>query len=213
MPNIPLQGTPGVFDFRNPTLTPNFDQAVASDDNGSGVPTVALLSPASVLGANPRAAASAAVTVGGSASTNDVVELTFTHPEIAGGAETVKLKVTASMTTIEQIAEALADAINNDAELGFFGVEATVAADVITVDWGGPVGNSCVLSKVNGSDATLTLNPVTGKLSGGTGPVIAYNNFQFHYNGSTLTFWAGKPYPGLAPDLVGALVAQGQPIV
>ena len=208
---IPLQGTPGVFDPRNPTLVPNFDQPVAS----GGV--VGLMSPAAFLAANPRTDATETATIGGTITAADTVALTFTCGTLPGGSLTVRYTVDAS-DDVAAVAEGLLDLINSSAVAQNVGLYAEMGGTSHTAEivfhWNGPVGNFCVVTDVVGGSATETVTfGNAGVLTGGAGPIIPSNNFQWSPGGgSTAAFFYGQP-KNIGYDQITAMVAQGMSIV
>ncbi len=140
MVNAPISGTPGVFDPRNPTLVPNFDRNVSS-----GSDTLDHTSPALFLQENPRTDASAAATIGGTFTANDVVTVRVTHGLLPNGflekSYTVQGGDTASV-----VADALTKAFNDDATAMAHGLYADVAAGAITFNWPSVIGNFAVLT-------------------------------------------------------------------
>lgn len=192
---------------QNPTLIPNFDRGVAS---GRG--TVGLMSPQAYLAANPRVNATATVTLGGTVAASDVTTVTVTHAQLPGGALTESYTATGS-DTLATIAEELAslfttalDGLSNPVAL-----EVVPVGAVLTFNWQGPVGNLAVVSATVQGSMTATLNPVSGDLTGGSGPVLAYSNFTFFYRNVSANYWDGQPY-SMATDLVSKMVTQGMPI-
>lgn len=205
--NAPLPGSVNI-NRQNPTLVPNVDKPVAI--NG----LVTLKSPAGFVKLFPRANASITVTVGGTANPTDVLSLIFTSGLLGAFGNPVTVSYTVGGSDdLEHIAEGLADAVNNNALLQSFGVYADAAGDVITIYWPGPGGNFCTLTKsiVGSTDETLTLNPVSGVLAGGSGPVIPFANFSFSFAGIVTAYWIGKP-TNVAYNVLAALIAQGKPI-
>lgn len=214
-PILPLHGTPDVLSQTNPTLVPDTDTPVAVGANTT------LLSPQDFAAAYPRAAASATATLGGSATSGDTVTITATNPIFAnpalGGAANgaVAIGYTAvGGDTLATIAEALAQLFNADAGLKAAGFSASVHGAVITFDHDGPVGNFTVLTKTlsGGATETVTFAPVSGRLTGGDGPVYAFNNFQYAQGGQMLNFRYGQPMFVDTP-LLTALVNDAEPIV
>jgi hypothetical protein len=204
---LPLQGTPGVLDPRNPTLLPNTDTPVAS-----GTGTLDLNSPAAFDAANPRVAATATATIAGTVALNDSLTLTITHGSFTGGSLS-KTILAATGDTVSNLAEKFCNAFNQDAQCEAFGITLTALLGVITVNWPGPLGNVAVLSRVIGVGAeTITFAPVGGAMSGGSGPIYPYDNFQEYYNGSVINFRAGQPYFADFP-LLQQLISEQQPII
>ncbi len=208
MATIPLGGTPGVYDPRNPTLIPNFDPTVMSAQG-----TLDHVSPAAFAAEFPRVAATATATIGGTATSTNTVTLTVTAATISSGSLSVTYTVGAS-DTLDSIAEGLASLVNANANAQAVGLYATAALAVVTLNWPGPVGNSAVVSYTlsGGATETVTLSPAGGGLTGGSGPIIPINNFNFTYNAATMSFFYGIPRV-LGSDLVALMVSQGMPIV
>lgn len=206
--DIPLQGTPGVLDYRNPTLLPNTDVAVAV---GGGV--TALQSPADFLAANPRVNATNALTLGGTITNLDNITLNLTHKLLTGGVLTKVIPVVTG-NTLATIAEKIAVAFNDDAQCQALQILVDPVGAVVTFNWPGLVGNLAVLTgSVSGAATeTLTFSPVGGGLTGGSGPIVPVNNFQYAYGNSIQNFRYGEPVFA-DPPLVAALVADGMPIV
>ena len=201
---LPLQGTPGVYDPRNPTLLPNFNLNVAS---GS---TVDHADPQTYLTDFPRVDATVTATIGGTITATDTVALTITHTLLPSGSLTVTYTVGAS-DTVDSIADGLADLINDSATAQNLALRADVAKAVITLRWNGPVGNFAVLTDAVTGSATETVTlGNSGVFSGGSGPVIATNNFNFQ-SGNVMSFFYGNVYP-IGYDLITQLVNQAMPI-
>lgn len=205
---IPLQGTPGVLDPRNPTLVPNFDTTVAS-----GAGTVDQFSPEAFDQANPRTAAVVTATIGGTITNGDTITTTLTQGALPGGSISHEITVVTADTTTT-IAEKIAAAWGDDDIAEQFNIEVTAAGAVVTFSWEGPMANVATLSYVVGGSATetVTLSPAGGAFSGGSGPVYAYNNFQYSYGGTIINFRAGQP-EFCDPGLVAALATNGMPVV
>lgn len=211
MADIPVQGTPGVWDYRNPTLVPNLDYSTAGTQD-----TLTATSPAAFLALYPRANASETATIGGSATSGDTIELTFTAGTLPGGSFSVTYTVQ-STDTLDTIAEGLADLVNATAAAIQVGLTAelggTGESAEIVFNWNGPVGNYCLITDTLSGGATETVTYGNGgQLAGGSGPVIAFNNFTWHTDGGTSNFWAGKPV-NIGYDQITKMVAQGMPIV
>ena len=208
---IPLQGTPGVLDTRNPTLLPNFYKPVVIGN------TTGLRSPRGYVQASPRVSATVNATVGGTITAGDVITLTFTVGTLPGGSLAVKYTVVSTDTT-ETIAESLASAVNANATAQSFGLTAGITGasnpEEINFFWDGPVGNFVTVSaSVSGSATeTITFSPTSGKMSGGSGPIIASNNFSFQNNNSTHAYFFGNPY-NPPYTVLSLMVSQGMPIV
>jgi hypothetical protein len=140
MVNIPLSGTPGSFDPRNPTLVPNFDRP-----GNSGYGTLDHISPAQFLINNPRTDASAVVTIGETVTTGDVSTLRVAHGLFTGG-YLEKSHTSIGGDTVSTIADALQTAFNADAQAKAVGLVVSAAAGVLTFAWPSALGNMAILS-------------------------------------------------------------------
>jgi len=210
MARIPLApaGTPGVADFRNPTLIPNFDRSVAS-----GAGTVDHQSPAVFLANNPRVDATLSLVVGGTITNGNTPAITITCAALPGGSITFTYPVVTADTTTT-VAEGFAKLINDSATAQNEGIYAdlggTGAGTTLVIHYGGPVGNQATLSSA--TLGTITLTPSSGSFSGGSGPVMAMNNFTYAApGGSVQNYWYGQMY-NLGNDLIAAMVRDGMPI-
>lgn len=152
---IPPQGTPGVFDGRNPTLLPNFSPAVAA----TAGPTLDNTSPAAFLIANPRVDATATATFGGSVTTGDKITLEVANPVLAsqGFSKLAFSYTTLGGDTLSNIAEAFATLINDNANAEAADIRADAALAVLTLRQAGPVGNFTTIAAPTEEPATLTV--------------------------------------------------------
>jgi len=200
---LPFQGKVGVYDNFDPTLLPQFYKQVMQANGG-----LSALSPAAYAAANPQTSASATITVTGTVANGNTVS--FTIGEAEGGIGSVTASYTAiTGDTVSNVAEGLAAAYNA-ATAAIPQTEANAVEGVVTVSWLGPVGNSATLSTATSGAIVLTKSAST--LSGGSGPVYAANNFNYTWNGCTMSFFYGQPY-NLGADLIANMVAAGMPIV
>lgn len=196
------------------------NQAVLSSSLSGGATEVVWLGSGSTF----LAFASATATIGGTETDGDTVGITFTNTGVAGLPVTVN-HVTSGGESVSSIATALKTAINANSTLNAAGIKATNIGAVITIQQPGALGNSTVLSAnlSGGATETITFAPsnghmsggagvFSGQLAGGSGPIIPVQNFSFHYNGTVLNFWYGKPVP-VGDDLVLKMVQQGMPII
>jgi hypothetical protein len=120
------------------------------------------------------------ITVGGTATTNDVVSLTVENPNLANGEETVSYTV-ASGNTLTNIAAGLASAVNADTHLQAIGVGATSSAAVVSVTTDtsytesvtGSATETITIGTNNRGNTTVTIggSPTTGDVLS----VIAHN--------------------------------------
>jgi hypothetical protein len=187
----------------NPTLIPNLDRPVII--NG----VLSHIDPADLAATSSRVNATATATIGGTVTVGNVVTLTVT---IGSNVYSFPYTVVTG-DTVDSIANQLANLINNADDAGISasaGGEAGLAT--VTVQVEGPIGNHAVLSATSPGTETVTLNPSNGALSGGGGPVIAYENFNYVFNGQSMSFFAGQVYQ-LGDPMLSKMVAQGMPIV
>src|ERR1700742_2694274 len=104
----------------------------------------------------------------------------------------------------------------------------TDASSVVTISYPGALGQLRV-SGTSGSGATITASAAptatialgtsatetitfsnSGKLSGGAGPIIASNNFEWAFSGGQVqAFFYGRPYL-LGVNDIAAMVAAGE---
>jgi hypothetical protein len=204
---VPVQGTPGVFDARNPTLVPNFDRPTY---NGN---TIDHSSPAVFDAASARADATMTITVAGTMAATDTITATITF---GSNVVTETYTLGAGDTTAALAAAGLVNVINSDQVAAGFGIYATAVGAVITIRFNGPIGNSAVVTTAVGGGGgaleTLTMSPVSGKLSGGTGPIIPTGNFTWAPGGGAVTsFWYGQPAI-VGFDQLTNMLSQGMPI-
>jgi hypothetical protein len=223
MTTVPLQGVtnptqgPAPYDYRNPTLLPNTDIAVANANGVSG--GVALMDPTTFDQANPRVDSTATVTIGGSTTTNDTVTLTVTNGQFTnsafGGAGSIShIYTVQGGDSVTNVAEQLADLFNADANAQAARLWCSVVGAVITFHHAGQIGLFSTITSAlsGGATETVTLGN-GGVLAGGSGPVIPFNDFQYSYAGGPLmNFRAGQPYFADYP-LVQKLVSDGASVV
>ena len=193
---------------QNPMLMPQFYLPVASGDGKQ----LSYQSPNTALASSSmsRTPATATATVGGTAHNGDTITLVINNPVFArfGGAQTFA-EANGSLS-LEQLAEKLASAINDNAVCRGFGIRADVAADVVTISPPGPVGNYTTLVATNGAtSATLTVS--ASPMAGGKGAILPFGNFAFPYSGQTFRMQSGLPAV-MGPAVVAAMVAAGAPI-
>lgn len=200
------------FQSGTPTLIPNFYTAVVNARGGLDVRT-----PAQMATDSGRTNATASVTVAGTITAGDTATITLTQAQIPNGAVSYVHTIVTSENA-QTVAAALASGLN--AALTSAGVPAiatvgttTFASEaVVTVNWNGPAGNKAVLTASKTGAVTVTVAPVGGVLSGGTGVVFVSSNFNFAYRGSTLSFYYGKAYQ-VDAGLLAALVTAKAPVV
>lgn len=191
---------------------------LSSSVTGSATETVVL-----GQGSTPITNASNDITLGGTETDGDIVSLTFTNAGVAGFPVTVTHTAAAS-ESINSIATAMRAAVNANTTLIAAGLVATGGTNHVTIGQPGTIANSTVITgSVSGAATeTITFNPllgamtggagvVGGALTGGSGPIIPLNNFNWSAGGSTMSFFYGSPR-NVGYDQITAMVAQGMPI-
>jgi hypothetical protein len=157
-PRIPVQGVPGKFDGRNPTLLPNFDQTVFT---GSAI---SLENPGTFAQNNPRSPAEVTATVGGTVAMGDELTLVLSNP-IFGGAYFGNLspaQISATYTVLAgdtptTIAEAFADLFNDSTNANEADIRVDVTGSVMTFRHAGPIGNFSTLTADLGEPSKITV--------------------------------------------------------
>lgn len=197
------QGTPGVFDPRDPTLLPNFDSPVSS---GSG--TLDRESPGVFLSNNPRTDATCTATIGGSVTTNDEITIVAANPVFGGSyygnlqpAQLSHSVKAGGSDTVGTIAEALAAAFNDDVLAQAAGLRADVggaAGAVITFRHNGPVGNFTTLTAPTEQPSTITV--------GGT--ALTGDQFAVLFDGPVF----GPVTAATADAIIGGTLAAGDTV-
>lgn len=189
---------------QNPMLVPQLGQGTT---NGN---VTFVQSPAQVLAANPRVAASCAGTLSTNPSNGDILTLTVSNNVFPGGA--IVINYTASSDTVITVAAHLASALTSNSVAQAFQVFGTSAGtDVFTVNELGPVGNFTALSFSSTGSTTCSF-AASGVMSGGSGPVIPSLNFNFAEGPVSLRFLAGQPSQ-LPANFVSDLVHAGMPVI
>jgi hypothetical protein len=186
----------------------------------------ASLATESILIGNVPATVVATIVSSAPAAT-DTVALTFTN----AGVPTLPVTKTYTLVGADSattIAAGLVALINGDTNLQKANISATNLLGVITISQEGVIGNSTVVTAVvtetGGGTETVTFTPsnghmgggsgsASGNMAGGTGPIIAANNFEFAMGNSQVqAFFYGQPY-SLGYDVITAMVQQGMPVV
>lgn len=98
-------------------------------------------------------------TIGGSASTNDVLTITVTDAGISGGSKAKNYTVV-NGDSLENIAQGLADAINGDSELQDLDISAKVMGTIISLC--PAAGNTTTFSQSTSGGATATITLAAG---------------------------------------------------
>lgn len=148
------QSGPGALDTNNPTVIPNSFDGVMTADGGCSH-----FSPAERVAFAGRAAGTLQITVGNSATAADVVALSIKGPSLPGGAVAVSYTVQ-SGDSLTNVAQGLAQAINDNAVLQQFEVAADSYKAVATLRQNGPMSafTSVVNTSSGGNTETLTFN-------------------------------------------------------
>lgn len=135
--------------------------------------------------------ASCTVTIGGSETDADVLTFTLNSTQLPSG--TLPLAYTTSGgQSINSIATALRDLINNNPLLASLGIVATVASAVVTVKWApGPLGNhaTIVFTKSEGATETAAIT----KFTGGSGVVTPQQDYRLAHNGAVINLFSNRP--------------------
>src|SRR5665213_2130148 len=118
---------------QNPLLTPNFSQY-----SSAGLVSIAQ-SPADVLAANPRVAATETLTLSTNPTNADVLTLTLSNPTLPNGS--LAVSVTASSDTNITAAAKLAAALSLNSVAVSHNIVGTSLSNVLSVHQSGPVGN------------------------------------------------------------------------
>lgn len=216
-----FQAIPGVPEgFRGKSATQTFDPFLLPRWYGAVAQgnQIGYQSPEAYLAANPRNDATDSVTIGGTVTTGDTVELTLTNALFPGGAVSVTYTVLAA-DTVTTIAAALAALIANNQICRAFGISASVGGTndaVITVAHNGPVGNFTVGTSTLSGGATETATWAnSGAFSGGSGPVVPLATFSAfpEVAGATRTmqFIYGRPVT-IDRSVLSTLNAAGLPL-
>lgn len=189
---------------QNPTLLPNFSQY-----SSAGLVSIAQ-SPAQRLLATPRVAASDVGTLTTDPTDADVLTLTVSNPVLPSGSFSVS--ITAASDTVITAAAKLASAITSSLVAMAYQIYGTsVGDDTFTVNELGPVGNYSTLS-FGSTGSTTCAFASSGVMSGGSGPVIPFLNFNSSQGLVNLKFAQGNVYD-LAPATVADLVQSGSPVM
>lgn len=168
--------------------------------------------------------------IGGTVAAGDVNTLTITGAALTGSPISVNYTALLGDTTTS-VAAGLAAAINSNVVLAKAGITASNTTNTVNIVDPGNVGQLRFTFSTTGSETgtppttptetvtiattateTITLSPTSGILSGGSGPVIAYGNFSYGFNGVLEDYWAGNVYP-LPPPLVAQMVRDQMQIV
>lgn len=168
-----MLGTKKVSIARDQASNP--DVVAVDVDNGAYILNAAAVANASIT----------ATVAGASFVSTDTVSLQFFNSGIAGFPVTVTYTLGAgeSATTV---ATGLKNAINGNAKLTAANIAATSALGVVTITQAGAIGNATsLLSVITGTGSeTVTFNPATGVMAGGTGTFgINFVGAPLSYNG------------------------------
>ena len=194
-----------VGNHQNPTLLPNFYRPVAV--NGS----IALTSPADVIGLDPLTPSAGAAVIGGTITVGDTVTVNIANP-VLGTAPVAVTYTVVTGDTIDTLGYGLAQALNTNATLGRFGFfgQHDPATHALNIGQMSAVGNYTVLTESVSGAATETVTLT--QMSGGAGPVTPVENFIFSDGHNIRSYWFGVPVQVNYATLT-ALVTQGQPVI
>lgn len=147
---------------QNPLLTPNFSQYASA-----GLVSLAQ-SPADVLAANPRVAATETVTLSTNPTNADVLTLTLSNPTLPSGS--LAVSITASSDTTTTAAARLAAALSLNSVAMNHNIVGTSLANVLTVHQSGPVGNftQIVFQSTGSTTAVLSNQASSTAVVGGS---------------------------------------------
>lgn len=169
-----MAGTKAVSIARDQAGTPD---VVAVDlDNGAFILNTAALASASIV----------ATIAGTSFVAADTVNIQFVNTQIQSFPITVTYTLTGGSESATTIAAGLKALINANAALTAANVSATNIGGVLTILQGGFIGNATSLTSVvtGTGNETVTYNPATGFMAGGTGTVgIVFAGAPLAYNG------------------------------
>lgn len=170
------------------------------------------LSPADYAAAFPRTNGTITLTLTGTVTNNDSVTVNFAANFLPGQLVSLNVAI-ANGDTLASIAQKLATAINENATLRNFGVTADSALAVVTVNWPGPLASTVTVTiTVGGAHSeAITLAPVSGVPTGGSGYILPYQDFNYAFQGNVMQFRVNHPVV-VDADLVAALVNDGMPI-
>jgi hypothetical protein len=103
------------------------------------------------------------LTLTGSVTTGDVVNVKFTNAKLAGGAQNLQYAALVTDTSLTILAASIASAINADANLAPAGITATSALGVVSIKWAEAAGTMTFAANANGVETlTLTGSVTTG---------------------------------------------------
>lgn len=179
---------------QSPLLRPNI--GVPDGAAGGGIGSTVLRSRSDFLKTHTRAAAEVTMSLGGSFASGHTIDVIFTSPPFPSGAITVAYTSVGSDTTATALGDHLAGAINESAACQAYGISASAAAGVLKLYHNGPVGNYDTVSFTStGSESATFSNPAggtTGIMSGGGGPLFAWQGFSITLGGQLFVAQAGS---------------------
>lgn len=193
----------------SPWMPVSFAKSLSFDLEGS-LSTISV----QLLGSNSQSdpGNSYSITIGGSATANDVLSLQFQNPNLTGGTETVSVTAAGGETTA-QLATALAAAINADTKLAALQITASVSGSVITVNY----PSAAPPNTAEGGSPTAPPNQnttvITGSVSGSATETITVANASTGASlGSAITakgMTAVTPLPGWIKAQINTLTGTG----
>jgi hypothetical protein len=196
---------------QSPLLRPNIG---VPDGAGANSGTV-LRSRSDFLNSHARAQASVQGTLGGSFASGETIHVIFTCGAFPGGKIDVPYTTVTADTSATELGDHLALTVNQNKSCMAFGISAASVAGVMHFYQQGPVGNFDTVSfTTTGSETMAWLNPAggtTGIMSGGSGPIFAFNGFSISLGGQLFVAQAGSVnYWDIG--LVAVAVNEGQPV-
>lgn len=150
-----------------------------------------------------RAFASITITITGSISNNDQLQVNVTLPAIGTISKTITATGSDTTTTL---AQKIAKALSDDSTLRAYRTYANSLANVVTFNWPGPLGNFVTLTQSVpvGSESIALGN--SGAMAGGAGPILPYNTFEFNIKGQVIDCRANTPM-NVGTNVVAAMAA------
>jgi len=203
MADFPLQRRSPRGNKLEPTLLPNFSPNVAS---GHGLHAV---SPGELVDDfAPRVASTGSLVPSGTTATG--TGTLSIQNGVLGGLPIAVTVNTTSGDTLAQVAAIIADAVNANAELDYFGFTAEVLpSGDVQISQPSSVGN---FSAITWAAGTTAIALAITQMAGGSGAIIPLNNFNFIQGSANFPLWYGIP-KDLSYATVLALVTQGMPVM
>jgi len=202
MADFPLQKRSPITNRLEPTLLPNFSPIVANHGLHHIGPDEVVADYA------PRVASDGVLTLSGTPATGSG---TLSIQNGVLGASAIVLTIaTTTGDTLDQVAAIIADAVNANADLTYFGFSAEVLPDgTVQVSQPSGVGNFTTITWTAGTTAVAI---AVTQMTGGSGATIPLNNFNFVNGSAIVPLWYGIPRD-LSYATLKELVSQGLPVM